>query len=119
MLQNNFLEVNMATEARKLKLQITRTEAADILEIDFIEGINAENDELIKFVVTAIRQMAINMDMGGELLKITGRCSVPLAMCIGGLTKPYYKSVAVYDPKIKKFVVTMTNGGLDFGTRLD
>lgn len=103
----------------KFKLQLDRTEAADILNIGFIEGLSLGNDELVPYVAQLLITLMKNVDMGGNVLKVNGPCSMPIAFVLAAKLKPFYRTVAVFDPKEKKYVVCLTAGGYPLGSLLD
>ena len=87
---------------------IQYNESQSILEIGF--GVEATNE---KIVVDAHQQMealvASGQLSGGRLLRINGRASVPVAFTIAHGVAHLFGAVAVFDPKLGKYVVAISH----------
>ena len=72
----------------------------------------AENNTLVQ-EATQIINTLINGGLikGGALIKLTGAQSIPIAYALAHKLSHLYQAVAVYDPKLLKFVVSIVHGG--------
>ena len=71
-------------------------------------GAAADNDAIVVDAFNAIEDLKANGELpGGEIIKIYGRASVPVAILLGHALSHLYKAVAVWDPKLQKFVVVI------------
>jgi len=81
----------------------------NLLRIGFDEP--AQNDEI---VVDATQQLTKLVDdgvlAGGEILRINGPASLPVAMAIAHAVGHLYQAVACFDPKLSKYVVSIAHG---------
>ena len=84
--------------------------ADDLLTIKF--GADSEND---KKVVDAAAQLTDLKDTGklsgGELMKVNGPASLPVAMVLAHELGHIYGAIACFDPKMKGYVVSIAHGG--------
>lgn len=81
----------------------------DILYVAF--GKAAQNDSIVREAVTRLSQMVESGDLkGGAILKINGPASLPVAVAIAHSVLHLYETVAVYDPKLSKYVVSVSHG---------
>lgn len=76
----------------------------DVLKVGF--GDPASNDAIVKEVSASLKAMSLP---GGPLLKINGPASLPVAVVIAHATVHLYGAVAVYDPKLGKYVVSVSH----------
>ena len=65
-------------------------------------GTNAE-------IVVDAQKALSNLTLGGDLLKITGPASLPVAMVIAHKVAHLYGAVAVFDPKLGQYVVAISH----------
>ncbi|MBU4580291.1 CRISPR-associated protein Csx3 [Patescibacteria group bacterium] len=80
----------------------------DILFVGF--GKPAQNDQIVKDAVFVLDQMAKSGEMkGGKLIKINGPASLPVALAIGHAVSHLYGAVAVFDPKMNKYVISVSH----------
>ncbi len=81
----------------------------NILTVGF--GEPAQNNQLVidadKRLQTLINEKQIT---GGEIIKINGPASLPVAMVIAHKLTHLYQAIAVYDPKLSKYVVSIAHG---------
>jgi len=75
-----------------------------VLEIGFIG--EAHNDLRIVDAVAAIKELNLE---GGKLVTFDGPCSLPVAMALAHAVAHLYGAVAVKDPKLGKFVVSISH----------
>jgi CRISPR-associated protein Csx3 len=81
----------------------------DILRIGF--GEPAQNDEIVRDAVARLAEMTAAGELaGGKIIKINGPASLPVMVAIGHLLAHLYAAVGVYDPKLGKYVVSLTHG---------
>lgn len=76
----------------------------DLLKVSFGEA--ASNDAIVKEVSESLKEMRFP---GGPLLKINGPASLPVAMAIAHGVVHLYGAVAVFDPKLLKYVVCVSH----------
>jgi CRISPR-associated protein Csx3 len=76
----------------------------DTLKIGF--GEPAQNDQIVKDVESRLRHLKLQ---GGKLLKISGAASLPVAFALAHGVNHLYGAIAVFDPKLGKFVVAITH----------
>lgn len=88
-------------------------EPDNILRIDGLGRELVDNDALVKEVTETITALIDNEGLiSGEIIKVYGPLSVPIAFVLAHKLSPLFKTVAVYDPRLKnKYVVTIVNGG--------
>jgi CRISPR-associated protein Csx3 len=87
----------------------------DILEINF--GEPASNDQIIKDAAARLEEMAkAGILRGGQLLKINGPTSIPIAFVLAHRLCHLYGAIpsvsfanACFDPKLGKFVICVTH----------
>ena len=81
----------------------------DILKIGF--GDPAQNDVIVKDVEKRLSEMIESGEIaGGELIRINGPASLPVAMVIAHKLAHLYQAVACFDPKMSKYVVSIAHG---------
>jgi len=81
----------------------------DTMHIGF--GEPASNDIIVQEVATTLNRMKASGEMmGGHLLKITGPASLPVAFVIAHSVLHIYGAVAVFDPKLQRYVVVVAHG---------
>lgn len=84
----------------------------NVLRIGF--GDPAQNDQIVRDVAARLDEMIGCGELkGGELIRINGPASLPVAVVIGHALAHLYGAVAVYDPKLGKYVVSLTHGNPD------
>ncbi len=72
----------------------------------------AQNDEIVRDAEKRLTEMIENGQLaGGELVKVNGPASLPVAMVIAHALAHRYQAVACFDPKLGKYVVSITHGG--------
>lgn len=82
---------------------------ANLLTIGF--GTPAQNNQLVKDADNALQQLIDSKKItGGELIKINGPASLPVAMVLSHNLSHLYQAIAVYDPKLSKYVVSIVHG---------
>ena len=79
----------------------------DTMKVAF--GDPATNDVIVKDVHPTLDKMKAEGTLGGPLLKITGPASLPVAFVIAHTVLHLYGAVAVFDPKLQKYVVSVSH----------
>jgi CRISPR-associated protein Csx3 len=81
---------------------------AGILRIKF--GEPAQNDQIVKDAAARLEEMAQSGELaGGELLKINGPVSIPVAFVLAHKLAHIYSAIGFYDPKLAKYVICITH----------
>jgi CRISPR-associated protein Csx3 len=84
-------------------------EEGNLLRVGF--GEPAQNDRIVKDAVARLDEMVKTGELaGGPLIKINGPASLPVAIAIAHAVAHLYEVVAVFDPKIAKYVVSVSHG---------
>ncbi len=72
----------------------------------------AQNDVLVKAAEEKLDALIENRKItGGEIIKIYGPASLPIAFVLAHKLNHLYQAVAMYDPKLSKYVVAIAHGG--------
>jgi CRISPR-associated protein Csx3 len=80
----------------------------DILRISF--GEPAQNDQIVKDAAARLEEMVTSGELpGGSLIKINGPVSIPVAFVIAHKVAHLYSAVGIYDPKLTKYVISITH----------
>ena len=80
----------------------------DILRLSF--GEPAQNDQIVKDAATKLEQMAQSGELtGGQLLRINGPVSIPVAFVLAHKLAHIYGAIAFFDPKLGKYVICITH----------
>lgn len=72
-------------------------------------GDPAGNDQIVKDAKATLDALARDGKLGGPILKISGPASLPVAMTIAHSVCHLFGAVAVFDPKLQGFVVSITH----------
>jgi len=74
-------------------------------------GEPAQNDQICKDAYARLAEMVKSGELkGGELIKINGPASLPVACVIAHAVAHLYQAVGVFDPKLGKYVVAISHG---------
>lgn len=77
----------------------------------------AGNERRVTDAVAAIKQLDLK---GGPLVRFNGPCSLPVAMALAHAVAHLYGAVAVFDPKLQRYVVSISHRpDLTVGTLLE
>ncbi|MDF5715024.1 MAG: CRISPR-associated protein Csx3 [Rhizonema sp. NSF051] len=80
----------------------------EILRVNF--GEPAQNDQIVKDAATRLEEMAKSGELvGGQLLKINGPISIPVAFVLAHKVGHLYGAIALFDPKLGKYVISITH----------
>ncbi len=70
----------------------------------------ASNDLLVREAAGILTEMIKSGEIsGGEILKVSGPASLPVAMQIAAKVQHLFGAIAVFDPKMQKYVVAITH----------
>lgn len=84
-------------------------EKDNTLKISF--GDPAQNDQIVKDATRLLHEMIKTGQItGGEIIRIHGPASLPVAMVLAHGLSHLYQAVACYDPKLTKYVVAIAHG---------
>lgn len=80
----------------------------EILRISF--GQPADNNQIVKDAAARLEEMSQTGELpGGQLLKINGPVSIPVAFVLAHKLAHIYGAVGFYDPKLNKYVISITH----------
>lgn len=80
-----------------------------ILKVGF--GNPAANSQIVQDAAERLEEIKASGDLqGGPLLRVYGPASLPCAFTIGHAVSHAYDAVAVWDPKVQKYVVSVAHG---------
>ncbi|MBD6615632.1 CRISPR-associated protein Csx3 [Komarekiella sp. 'clone 1'] len=80
----------------------------EILRINF--GEPAQNDQIVRDAAARLEEMVESGELtGGQLLKINGPVSVPVAFVLAHKLAHIYGAIACFDPKLGKYVISITH----------
>lgn len=86
-----------------------KMEDGAVLRVGF--GDPAQNDCIVREVEETLKTMQSSGQLpGGELLRINGPASLPVAAVLVHATAHLYGTVAIFDPKLGKYVVAISHG---------
>ena len=75
-------------------------------------GTPAQKDEIVKDAEARLDELVLNGILaGGEMIRINGPASLPVAMVLAHKLAHLYGTVACFDPKLSKYVVAIAHGG--------
>lgn len=90
----------------------------NILRVGF--GEPAQNDRIVQDAYRRLEEMIKTGELpGGKLIKINGPASLPVAAVLIHALSHRYETVAIYDPKLGKYVVAITHGNKYLGQLVD
>lgn len=73
-------------------------------------GSPAQNDQIVRDVVTRLSEMEEGGELnGGGLIKLNGPASLPVAVAIAHAVLHKFSAVGVFDPKLNKYVIAATH----------
>ncbi len=86
-------------------------ESDNVLRLGFGDT-PANNDVLVTEAERIISELIQDGEMkGGEIIKLNGPATLPIAFVLAHKLNHLYQAVAVYDPKLSKYVVAIAHGG--------
>jgi CRISPR-associated protein Csx3 len=82
----------------------------NVLLMDFNRLQEVSNARLVKDASAELDRLVASGELrGGELLKINGPVSLPVSYVISHRVSHLYKAIAMFDPKMSRYVVTSSN----------
>lgn len=82
---------------------------ASTLHLEF-GTVQADNDNLVIEASNCIEDLKDNGDLpGGEILKLYGKASLPIIATVVHKVAHLYKAIALWDPKLQKYVVCVAH----------
>ncbi len=72
----------------------------DTLKLGF--GEPGQNDQIVQDVLQDLEEL----ELGGTLVKLSGPASLPVMVALAAYLANAYNAIAVWDPKISKYVVS-------------
>lgn len=83
-------------------------EDRNVLRVGFEDP--AQNDQIVRDAVARLDEMVESGELsGGSLIKINGPASLPVAVALAHGVGHLYETVAVFDPKLGKYVVSVSH----------
>ncbi len=83
-------------------------EEGNLLRVAF--GDPAQNDQIVKDAVERLGELVATGELsGGPVIRINGPASLPVAVVIAHAVAHIYGAVAVFDPKLGKYVVAVSH----------
>lgn len=83
--------------------------AEGILRIGF--GEPAQNDQIVRDAEALVNELVSSGQLGGgEVIRVNGPASLPVAMVLAHGLAHLYQAVACFDPKMSKYVVSIAHG---------
>ena len=80
----------------------------DILRVKF--GEPAQNDQIVQDAAMRLEEMGRSGELtGGQLLRINGPVSIPVAFVLAHKLAHIYGAITFYDPKLGKYVICVTH----------
>lgn len=91
----------------------------NVLKVGF--GEPAQNDQIVKDAAARLAELVDKGELkGGKLLKINGPASLPAAFVLTHGVSHLYGAIAVWDPKLSKYVVAISrNPDYPFASLID
>jgi CRISPR-associated protein Csx3 len=78
----------------------------DAVTLKLSFGDPAQNDSIVRDAVKALKDLELK---GGKLVKLNGPASLPVAVALAHGLVHLFGVVAVFDPKLAKFVVAVSH----------
>ena len=86
-------------------IELEILDSSHILWVKF--GEPAQNDQIVKDAQTRLEELSGKL--GGSLLKINGAASLPVSFVLAHKLAHIYGAIGVYDPKLTKYVISITH----------
>ncbi|MCG5057205.1 MAG: CRISPR-associated protein Csx3 [Limnoraphis sp. WC205] len=79
-----------------------------VLQVGFADP--AQNDQIVRDAAARLEEMSKTGELkGGELLRVNGPCSMPVAFVLAHKVSHLFGAVGVFDPKMGKYVICITH----------
>lgn len=99
--------IQPTTIEKKEKTYSLRLEG-DVLKLAFVGS--AQNTEIVKDAVSEVnRLISLGELVAGKVIKLNGPASLPVAVAITNSVSGLFEVVAVFDPKLNGYVVSISN----------
>lgn len=84
-----------------------------VLKIGFVPNTSADNNQLVVEAQARLDEMIASGELaGGEIIRVNGPASLPVAMVVCHKLAHLYGAVACFDPKLATpYVVAVAHGG--------
>jgi CRISPR-associated protein Csx3 len=103
-------KANTVTGETSFFVNLEKDKSDDVLQVDFNRLEQVDNDRIVKDAEICLdAKIASGEIAGGSLLKINGPASLPVCYTISHKVSHLYKAIAVFDPKMDRYVVTNTH----------
>lgn len=90
------------------RIEVEKGSDFDLLRINFAEP--AQNDAIVRCAVARLDELVESDEIaGGKMVKLNGPASLPVAVTIAHAVAHLYEVVAVFDPKLSKYVVSVSH----------
>lgn len=90
------------------RVEVEKTAGVDLLRINFAEP--AQNDQIVTAAYWRLAELIEAGEIaGGKMVKLNGPASLPVAVTIAHAVAHLYEVVAVFDPKLGKYVVSVSH----------
>jgi len=84
-------------------------EGGNVLRVGF--GDPAQNDAICRDAAARLDEMFAAGELkGGDVIRVNGPASLPVAMVLAHKLAHLYQAVACFDPKLSKYVVSIAHG---------
>lgn len=84
-----------------------------VLTVAFAPDSPADNNVLVVDAAARIGELIKSGQVGGgELIRVNGPASMPVAMVLAHAVCHLYQAVACFDPKLQQYVVVIAHGDL-------
>lgn len=81
-----------------------------LMSIEYDASKPSENDVIVKEITHQLTNLTETGKLtGGELLKINGKQTLPMAFAIAHHVSHLYGAISVFDPKLQQYVVTISH----------
>jgi len=102
----NYLITNREKSMTTYNINIEKDKKGDtLLRLSF--GKSALNDQIVRDAIKRLSELDIS---GGELVKLNGPASLPVAIAIAHHIMHKFSYIGVYDPKLDKYVIVVAHG---------
>lgn len=88
-------------------------QAGTLFRVGF--GDPAQNDAIVREVEQRLAELKADA-IGGTIALVNGPASLPVAVQLGHTLAHLFGSIAIFDPKMAGYVVSLSHGGIPVGT---
>jgi len=95
--------------AEYYRISVEPSPGFDLLRIGFADP--AQNDQIVRAAVSRLDDLCQTGELaGGAMVKLNGPASLPVAVAVAHGVSHLYETVAVFDPKLGQYVVSVSHG---------